>query len=609
MYPQYHHFYNCTCRLIVLGIIMLSGLTMISCSSSDDCDIQSLNNEDRLTPNTGIALNNFEANVLQASVEPFSNRAADISATTDVDISDSTYTDTESPNSVEGLTCDVKWGCSKTARAARASNTGYTLQWEKIGSATQIAIQPRSYAATSYSTYKVNTSGAITATSPYYFETASSDVITSWYPYNSGSLASFTVQTDQSSLANYIASDLLYTSAAVSSTSQSLTYSHKMAQIIVDVKVSNANYLTNSEVQSLVISGLKNSCTTNFASLSGNAVRNPTFTTGTSTANIKAYPYTKSSTATTSTATFIMCVPAQTIATTQTFTITVGGTAYTGKLTTAQNLLSGYAYNISIGLTASPYLFHNATSVEIGYFYGKYANGQPVIIKNTASDISTAKTKGITPVALIFSKTTSSTDDTSNGWIHGYAMSLKNVSTSAAWRTSGSGTDLSKQWGTDYANAIKNYDGYKYTKEIVKNKTLSNYPAFNAAYTYNVAVSGASSGWYLPSIGQWYLLLTNVGKASGSTSWNGTVAYWQSAVFSLATLKSNLNTAFGFVGSGNYDQFHDASNSLMQGYWSSSECTDTEPVYLLYNNDNDTEFYRRNVEKTVGKYVRAVLSF
>lgn len=584
-------------RLSVLGSIILLGLAMSSCASSDDPTSQGVGTEDiSSNTNTGVALNHINANVLQASVQGFTRGA----------VSEDTASPGSTPTASDGgLTCDVTWGAPGTTRA---SDTGYNMQWANIGSSTSIAILPRGAAVDAYS-YTVSTTGAISSSSPYYFQTASNDVVTSWYPYNSGSLSSFTVQSDQSTLEKYIASDLLYTSSKVMATSQNLTYSHKMAQIIVDVTVSNANYLLNSEVQSLTIAGLKTNCTVTNYTKSTNEVCTPTFTAGATTATISAYPHSKSSTSTTSTATFIMCVPAQTISTSQVFTVTVGGTAYTGKLSTAQNLDWGSAYNISINISPSRYLYFNCSSVEIGYFYGKYANGQPVIIKNTSADITSASAKGITPVAMIFSKTTSSTDDTSNGWTHGYAISLKNVSTSSAWRTSGSGTDLSKQWAYDYSNATKNYDGYKYTKEIVNNKTLSNYPAFNVAYNYNVKVSGASSGWYLPSIGQWYLLIVNVGKATGATTQNDAVAYWFREVFSLATLKTNLNNALKIVGSGSYDPFYSSSDGTKPGYWSSSESAANYPVCCLYNNDDDVEFYKKNQAKTVAKYVRAVLSF
>ena len=349
MFPYHHDSLHCACHLLVLSAILLLGLTTHSCTEPYDIDLQRAETENDLTLNStsniGIAFNDFEANILQASVEPFTRGTESENTIEDVCLFPKEFISSD-----EGFSCDVVWGLSCTTRVA---DYGYNLQWSNIGNATQIAIQPRNYAATSFSTYTVSPSGNVSAITPYYFETANSDVITSWYPYNSGNLSSFEVQTNQSILANYIASDLLYTSAAVSATSQSLSYTHKMAQIIVLVTVSNANKLPNPEVQSLSISGLKTNCTTNFASLSGNTVRNPTFTTGSTTATIKAYRKETTSNSTTYTAEFIMCVPAQTISTSQVLTVKVGGITFTGKLTNAQTLQQGYAYNISVSINGS----------------------------------------------------------------------------------------------------------------------------------------------------------------------------------------------------------------------------------------------------------------
>ena len=333
-------------RLFVLGSIILLGLAMSSCASSDDPTSQGVGTEDiSSNTNTGVALNHINANVLEASVQGFTRGA----------VPEDTASPDNTPTASDGgLTCDVAWGAPGTTRAA---NTGYTFQFNEIGSAigsaSRIAIQPRNYAAANY-TYNVSTTGAISATTPYYFETENDDVITSWYPYNSGDLSSFTVQTDQSTLTKYIASDLLYTSVVVPTTTHTLSYSHKMAQVIVDVTVSNVSQFPNSEVQSLTISELKTNSTTDFTSLSGNTVRNPTFTTGSTTATIKAYRQANSSNSTSSTAQFILCVPAQTISTSQIFTIKVGGITFKGKLSNAQSLQSGYAYNISISINSLP---------------------------------------------------------------------------------------------------------------------------------------------------------------------------------------------------------------------------------------------------------------
>lgn len=612
---MFNHTLSSVPRLFVLSSIMLVGLAMSSCSSSDDPASQGTGAEGNSpATNTGIALNNLNADILQASVKSFTRGEVP-----EQEIS-SVCTPAFAPaTSDNGLTCDVAWSTSATTRA---SDTGYNLQWGSIGSATQIAIQPRAYAATSYSTYNVSTSGNISASSPYYFESATDDVITSWYPYNSGSLSSFTVQTNQSVVANYIASDLLYTSQTVNAASQSLTYSHKMAQVIVDVTVSNANYLTNSEIQTLTIAGLKTNCTTDFTSFSGNVVRDLTFTTtDASSGDIKAYRYSNSSTSTTSTATFILCVPAQTIATTQTFTVTVGGTAYTGKLTTAQTLASGSAYNISIGITAEKirYIGRTSSTYAIGDFYCKYVNGQAAIVANSSTHLTTAKNKGCVPIAVIF-LTSTSTTDTNNGWSGGYAVALQNA-------TTGNGANGTCIWGLTGTNANplnsvdytiwKDYwDGYTYTHNIGSN---SNYPAIYYALKYNETVPAppSSSLWYLPSNGQWFYIFYNLCNKKSHKSY-GTIDYmgWEGVASSgAANINAYFTTAQGY-GADIYTMSSDhGTGGGCEDFWTSSNSSNANFAHMARFNFGANNLHIWTDNTSQGKkdtwtiHVRPVLAF
>ena len=485
-----------TCHLLLQSSIILLGLATSSCSSSDDPIFQGVEREDNsAVTNTGIALNDFDANVTETSVQGFTRGVTSEQPTTVVP---------SSPSLDGGLTCDVAWGTPSTTRTAA---TGINMQWTNIGTNTSIAILPRGAAVGAY-TYTVSTTGTISSASPYYFQTASNDVVTSWYPYNSGNISSFTVQSNQSTIANYIASDLLYASATVNSTSKNLTYSHKMAQVIVDVTVSNANYLLNSVVQSLTVAGLKTNCTVADYTKSTNEVCTPTFTTGSTTATITAYRYSNSSTSTTSTATFILCVPAQTITTSQVFTVTVGGTSYTGKLANAQNLLTGCAYNVSISIDGKSTMVYPSGTIAIGDYYGMAVNGQAVVVKNAS--ISTASSKGITLNSVVFSTTTSSTDQ-GHGWTHGYAMALQNAGNSSDYDWSLSTSDSPIPNMTKEFSYWKSYyDGYTETHLIGTN---SNYPAFYYALTYDNTVKAplSSSKWYLPSNGQMYLICRNLG--------------------------------------------------------------------------------------------------
>ena len=68
MFLSHHNSFHCACHLLVLGAIVLFGLTMYSCSVSDEIDSHLPGTEDdaslNATSNIGIALNDFEANIL-----------------------------------------------------------------------------------------------------------------------------------------------------------------------------------------------------------------------------------------------------------------------------------------------------------------------------------------------------------------------------------------------------------------------------------------------------------------------------------------------------------------------------------------------------------------
>jgi len=600
-------------RLFVLGSIILLGLAMSSCASSDDPTSQGVGTEDiSSNTNTGVALNHINANVLQTSVQGFTRGA----------VQEDTATPDNTPTASDGgLTCDVTWGAPGTTRA---SDTGYTYQFSEIGSAigsaSRIAIQPRNYAAANY-TYNVSTTGTISATTPYYFETANNDVITSWYPY-SANLSSFTVQTDQSTLSKYIASDLLYTSVVVPTTTHSLTYSHKMAQIIVDVTVSNATYLTNSTIQSLTISNLQTKCTPNFTT-SGNTVSAPSFAASSTAATVTAYR--KSSTSTT--AEFFLCVPAQTITSSNIFTVTVGGTAYTGKLTNSQTLSSGSAYNISITIDGKATMVYPSGSIAVGDYYGIAANGQAVVVKNAS--ISSASSKGITPIAVVF-YLGPTTKDRANGWTHAYAMSLKISSKGCVWSTETSATvQNSSHTGkanytshtfeyTAYTSAMADLDGYEATHNITDaggSYTAATYPAFFSAVNFALSKPKSSSGWYLPTVGQWWEICVNLGGVSRSaTIAAGSTGDWSTlsgADFCWTNLNNYVNAANGdeFVTSASYE----AGKPQAYCYWTSNERNATKApnfdlrdhqgqIYIYYSSQTTTK-NNRNL------YVRPVIAF
>ncbi len=164
--------------------------------------------------------------------------------------------------------------------------------------------------------YSVDASGNLTSNTPYYFTTTNNVSLSSWYPYTLESLSSFSVQSDQTSYANREKSDLLYGAATVNQGSaNTITYSHKVAKLIVSVKVNNTQHIANGTISKLTMSGIK---------LSG-TVSDGTITANGSNGTITLHNTIASSTSNNnSTATFEAYLIPQT--TTSTFAVSVGGT-------------------------------------------------------------------------------------------------------------------------------------------------------------------------------------------------------------------------------------------------------------------------------------------
>lgn len=209
--------------------------------------------------------------------------------------------------------------------------------------------------------------------------------------------------------------------------------------------------------------------------------------------------------------------------------------------------------------TVHPQVITNLSRMQVKIGYYLFSDGSWGL-----NDIfDTAK-----PIAVIFSRTTSDTDNKLWGWTHGYAMALKNASTSCTWGPSG--TNPTGSYITTTAALIADKDGFAHTQLI----NSSTYPAaYAAATTYKSTVPTPSntSGWYLPSIGQWYDICVNLGKITTGYTDATTYLYWSGKASSCA---SNINTYLTPLTSGTYDTFpQDASHDYI--YWCSSEYSNT----------------------------------
>jgi hypothetical protein len=203
---------------------------------------------------------------------------------------------------------------------------------------------------------------------------------------------------------------------------------------------------------------------------------------------------------------------------------------------------------------------------------------------------------GKTPIAIVFCITPSTADKAKN--YHGYALALKNASTSSTWGP----TTTTPTGAASTTLNITDYDGLTYTG-MINNST---YPAaYAAATTFKSTVPNPSgtSGWYLPSIGQWYQICVNLGGMSTSFTDYRTSGYLYWAGQSTACANA-INTAMSEAGSGKYDEFSAAAN---QYYWSSSEYEAYGAYGALFNSGGYMSLGKSG--KGGGYYVRPVIAF
>ena len=209
-----------------------------------------------------------------------------------------------------------------------------------------------------------------------------------------------------------------------------------------------------------------------------------------------------------------------------------------------------------------------------------------------------------TPVAIVFSLVTSPTDQ-AHGWTHGYAMALKNVHSSGTttgtykWANSSSDvSDIPNTSSTTWQDRILDMEGCRNTSYL----NTTSYPAGYAAkttYASQVTAPSNTSGWFLPSSGQWYYILVNLGGMSATPD---EVYGWSSGS---STAASNLNSKLSKVGSGNYDAF---SNSG-EAYWSSSENNPDYAYSAHFYSGGYMVFAHYDYRKTVMIRVCPVLAF
>ena len=201
---------------------------------------------------------------------------------------------------------------------------------------------------------------------------------------------------------------------------------------------------------------------------------------------------------------------------------------------------------------------------------------------DTATDATTA---GTTASALIVYLGKEGEENTS--YQHGLAIAMRNGSWST-WYTSNSGTCVTQIY--NIADALANKSGIAFTNTLTSDGHVHN--AATAAKNFGATYPLGTSGWFLPSIGQWNLIVQGLAsKKQGSPVTTDLKNENRNPTYYYSNLNSVITDAGG-VGFAN------------GSYSSSTECKTTQCWTISFMNG-----WAQALSKQEGYNLRAVLAF
>lgn len=416
--------------------------------------------------------------------------------------------------------------------------------------------------------HSVESTGALSTSNPMTYPDGSVNIY-AYAPYQESwgvnTANTFSVKSDQSTDANYLASDLLYgvpASNPVSATNDpvSLNFTHMLSKInVIITKATGSNVnLANAVVKVI------NTMPTTTLNPSTGAIGDASGTVAEITASTIAADLTAGDENSKATACAII-VPQELAVGTQFIKITTSDSkTLVGKLGTATEFESGESYNIAISVgnvteeetevtlsigSTSIATWNDNTIGLTAYGVGDYVLADGTCIK--ASDITSENKAQI--AGVIFSTDVSGTDRTAG--YNAYAMGVIRIKN----RTWGF-TDEITAGPTSLADGLADLDGRSKTATVVNNSAYTTYKASNSNHVADLSsatpsLTGANlSGWFVPSFGQVVQILNNLGEANITESTITATSFGTNNSFyiynndnsegkvSPATIINNLNT-------------------------------------------------------------------
>ena len=221
-------------------------------------------------------------------------------------------------------------------------------------------------------------------------------------------------------------------------------------------------------------------------------------------------------------------------------------------------------------------------TMTVGDIY--YSDG--AITKPKPEDISAARANGKTPIGVIGylgnNKWTESGTGSGYGG-HALVLCLKNIGSNGTtdmgqgylWYSKNEDCQRTKVDTGDKIRGSSDKDygsGYKETNVLVAKGSA--FEAANAAknYTSLPAPTNKCTGWFLPSAGQYYAVMSQLGGGIKPDNWEINEFFEN-----MTTVSGNINAALSKVGPNQYTEFFQGTNTWA---WTSSEFSSTIAVIV-----------------------------
>ena len=243
---------------------------------------------------------------------------------------------------------------------------------------------------------------------------------------------------------------------------------------------------------------------------------------------------------------------------------------------------------------------NQAYTLALGDIY--YSNGA---VTHSSDDLEPAEAN--TPIGVVGYIGNNQWTEASVSGKGGHALVIGLKSTSGIWYPSNTNVNHAKPNTGDLVRASYNQSwgsGYNETLSYINSGGSAFAAAYQARnYSELPAKSSKCTGWFLPSAGQYYAILSQLGGGLSPNNWN--VDTWFS---NAKTVSIKINAALSRVGANNYSNFFQTNGRE----WTSSEGTNTTALAVDSGIDDNMgigSFRFMAYIKNGGSSIRPFLAF